>query len=293
MNGIVLVTGASGNVGNEVVKQLVARGQRVRAATRTASSLPFAAHGIDTCAFDFTDPATFGPALAGVDRVFLVRPPHMAKAAAFEPFLSAMHEARVGHVVFLSLLGVERNPIVPHHGIEKRLKGSGLGWTMIRPGFYMQNLSTTHLADIRDHGVISVPAGNGRTSLIDVRDIAEAVAVVLSENGHLNRGYAVTGREAITYQDAARILSQVTGREIRYTAPSGAQFARHMAAAGHPRDFITVMRGIYLVAKLGMAGTVTQELPRLIGRPAITFEQFARDNAALFGSPASAVPASA
>lgn len=286
MKGIVLVTGATGNVGSEVVRGLVAREDRVRAATRSTRGLPFAAHGIDTCAFDFTDPATFGPALAGVDRVFLVRPPHMSKAREFAPFIDAMVAAGVQQVVFLSLLGVERNPIVPHHGIEKLLRRSGLKWTMLRPGFYMQNLSTTHVADIRDRGVISVPAGHGRTSLIDVRDIADAAVAVLTEHGHLNRGYSLTGAKAITYTEAAEILSEVTGRTIRYTNPSGAEFARQMAEQGHPSDFITVMRGIYLVAKLGMAGTVTDELAELVGRPAISFERFARDNAALFAAPA-------
>lgn len=281
MTGTVLVTGATGNVGSEVARRLVARGVRMRAAVRGSAARDLVP-GVTPVAFDYLDSSTFGAALQGVDRVFLVRPPHLADASAFQPFIDAMQDAGITQVVFLSLLGVERNPVVPHHGIERRIMDSGLHWTMLRPGFYMQNLSTTHLADVRERGEIIVPAGGGKTSFIDVRDIAEAAAVVLTEVGHLNRAYSLTGSEALTYYDVARILTEVVGRTVTYTRPGGQEFARHMRAQGHDSGFVTVMRGIYLVARLRMAGTLTDDLPNLIGRPAITFAQFARDHASLF-----------
>ncbi|MBN2247688.1 MAG: SDR family oxidoreductase [Coriobacteriia bacterium] len=279
MNGTILVTGATGNVGAEVIRGLLERGAKVRGATLAGDTrLPA---GAESVLFDFEDPATFAAALEGVDRVFLMRPPHMGDARAFEPFLAAMRERGVRQVVFLSLLGVERNPVVPHHAIEKRLKASGLGWTMLRPSFFMQNLSTTHLADIRERGEIVVPAGGGRTSFIDVRDIAAAAVVALTDDGHLGRAYALTGSEALTYDECAAILTEVCDRPVRYTRVSSRAFARHMAALGHPGAFITVMRGIYLVARLRMAATITDELQVLIGREPTTFRQFAADNAVL------------
>lgn len=280
MSGVILVTGATGNVGAEVVRGLLEHGVRVRGAVLSGDTrLPA---GAESVLFDFEDPATFGAALAGVDRVFLMRPPHMSRARAFEPFLAAMREAGVRQVVFLSLLGAERNPVVPHHAIEKRLMRSGLGWTMLRPSFFMQNLATTHLSDIRERGQIVVPAGRGRTSFIDVRDIAAAAVVTLREDGHLGRAYALTGSEALTYTECAAIIAEESGRPVRYVAVSGRRFARHMRAAGHPKAFVTVIRGIYFVARLGMAGTITGELQTLIGREPTTFRQFAADNAALF-----------
>jgi uncharacterized protein YbjT (DUF2867 family) len=209
-----------------------------------------------------------------------MRPPHMAEAAAFDPFIAAMCAAGVRQVAFLSLLGVEKNPLVPHHAIEKRLRDSGLGWTMVRPAFFMQNLTTTHLADLRA-GRIVVPAGGGRTSFIDVRDIGAVAALTLAEDGHVGKAYSITGGEALTYDDCAVLLSEASGRRIVYTRPSGREFARHMAAQGFPPDYIRVMRGIYLVCRLHMAGRITDELPRLLGRPAITFARFARDSASL------------
>ncbi len=282
-----LVTGAGGNVGREVCAELLRRGVPLRAAAldeRDAAAVPA---GVPWTPFDFQRPETFAAALEGVDRVFLLRPPHMAEAAAFEPFLVAMRPAGVRQVVFLSLLGVEKNPVVPHHAIEKRLRASGLGWTMVRPAFFMQNLTTTHLADLHA-GRIVVPAGNGRTGFIHVRDIGAAAALTLAEPGHVGKAYSITGGEALTYGECAAQLSAAAGRRIVYTHPSGREFARHMAAQGFPPEFVRVMRGIYLVCRLRMAGRITDELPRLLGRPAITFAQFAQEAAALLAEPAPA-----
>jgi len=279
----VLVTGATGTVGRVVTEELLARGERVVVAVRdcAAAGLPPGARPV---VFDLERPETHAAALSGVGSVFLLRPPHMGEASAFDPFISAVCEAGVDHVVFLSLLGVERNPVVPHYAIEKRLTATGLRCTMLRPSFYMQNLSTTHLSDIRDRDQILLPAGSGRTSLIDARDIGAAAAVVLTEPGHAGRAYALTGPEALTYSECAAILSDVTGRRITYRDPGGSAFAAHMRSLGHPPEFVRVMRAIYLVAKLRLAGTVTDDLPALIGRPATTFERFARDHAEAFSA---------
>lgn len=279
-----LITGATGNVGAELIRQLASRDVTIRAAVRDARAADALPDGVDPVVFDFADPSTHAPSLLGVDRVFFMRPPHMSDASEFEPFVSAMKEAGVRQVVFLSLMGVERNPVVPHHAIEKLLRREQLPWTFLRPGFYMQNLSTTHLRDIRERDEVFVPAGNGKTSFIDVRDIAECAAVLLTTEGHVNRAYTITGREALTYGDVARLLSEATGRDIRYTKPGGRAFARHMAEQGFASDMITVMRGIYLVARLGMAGGITDDLPKLLGRPARTFAQFAHDNVEVFSA---------
>lgn len=282
MSGVVLVTGATGTVGSEVIRGLLARDVKVRATVRARADearLPAGAQGV---LFDFEDQATFSAALAGVDRVFLMRPPYMADADAFLPFLNAMREAEVRQVAFLSLMGADKNPVVPHRAIEKRLRVSGLDWTMIRPSFFMQNLSTTHLADIREHSEIFVPAGKGATSLIDARDVGEACAIVLAQEGHLGAAYTITGPEALTYESAAYIMSNVLGRTIAYSHPSGRVFAARFADRGYPKEFITVMRGIYMVARIGMAGGLTGDLKLLLGRTGRTFREFVEDNAGVF-----------
>lgn len=170
--------------------------------------------------------------------------------------------------------------MVPHHAIEKRLRDSRLGWMTVRPAFFMQNMTTTHLADLRA-GRHVVPAGNGRTGFIDVRDIGAVAALTLAEDGHVGKAYSISGGEALTYDECVALLSEAGGRRIVYTCPSGREFARHMAAQGFLPDYIRVMRGIYLACRLHMAGSITDELPRLLRRPAITFARFARNSASL------------
>ncbi len=272
----VLVTGATGNVGADVVSELARRGISVKAAVRQGSSPTTSA--AESVVFDFDDPAMFGPALDGVDRVFLMRPPHMSDATAFKPFIDAMVPTRIKQVVFLSVQGAGQNIFVPHHGIEVLLKKSGLSWTFLRPSFFMQNLSTTHLADIRDRGEIYVPAGKGRTNFIDVSDIAEAAAVCLTGTGHEYKAYEITGSEALTYEQVAEILTSACDRPITYPRPSAKQFKAHMRRCGHHDDFIKVMSSIYAIAKFGMAAGTTDTFEKLVGHKPRTLSRWAREN---------------
>lgn len=273
----VLVTGSTGNVGEEVVRQLLARDVDVKAAVRPGRGGRVA--GASLAEFDFDAPATFGSALDGVDRVFLMRPPHMSDAEAFRPFLDAMLTAEVKQVVFLSVQGAGQNVFVPHHGIEVLLKKSGLSWTFLRPSFFMQNLSTTHCADIRERDEIFVPAGNGRTNFIDAADIGEAAAVCLTTPGHDRKAYEITGSEALTYAEVADILSHACGRSIAYPRPSARAFNERMKAAGHANDFVSVMGSIYATARFGLAARTTGEFEKLVGRKPHTLVEWAEQNA--------------
>jgi len=277
----VFVTGATGNVGVEVVAQLVERDIPVKAAMLRGrnASVP---EGVTPVEFDFEDPSSFGPALEGVDRVFLMRPPHMADAKAFTPFIEATKAAGIRQVVFLSVQGAGQNIFVPHHGIEVLLKKSGLAWTFLRPSFFMQNLTTTHLADIRDHDEIYVPAGGGRTNFIDVADIGEAAAACFATPGHDHMAYEVTGTEALTYDQVAEVLSAVCGRRITYPRPSAKQFKNHMREAGHKDDFVKVTGMIYAIAKFGMAAGTTDTFETLVGRKPHTLREWAQRNAAIW-----------
>lgn len=196
------------------------------------------------------------------------------------PALDVALGAGVEHMALLSLQGAERLRFVPHAQLERYLEESGAGYTFLRPSFFMQNLTTTHLPELR-RGEIYVPAGGGRTSFVDVRDVAEAGAVVLTEDGHAGRAYELTGSEALTYGEVAARFTAATGREIRYADPSPLAFFRHMRARGVATGQIVVMEAIYATARLGIAGRVTPDLARLLGRAPRTVDDFARDNAAL------------
>lgn len=274
---MILVTGSSGLVGREVAGRLAGR-VPVRLAVRDSARGAGDAADTERVRFDFRDPATFEAALRGVGRVFLLRPPRLARPQRdFGPFVAAMRRAGVGQVVFLSVRGAARNPLLPHHGIEKLLESSGLAWTHLRPNDFMQNFATVHRADIRGSGEIWAPAGRGRTSFVDVRDVAEAAVRTLTEPGHERRAYTLTGDAAFGLDEVAALLSDVLGRPVAYRNPGIPAFLRHMRVAGQPFALGLVMTGVYTVARLGLAAEVTPDLARLVGRPPTGLRSFIED----------------
>jgi uncharacterized protein YbjT (DUF2867 family) len=276
-----LITGASGNVGTEVVRLLREQNHPVRTAVRNLDATKTESDGLSTpVLFDFMRPETWRPALTGIEQVFLVRPPAISDTKRYiNPVIDFARELGVRKVVFLSLLGAERIPVVPHRRIEKHLEASGLPHTFLRASFFMQNLSTTHQDEIRDEDVIAVPAGQGKTSFIDARDVAAVAAKVLADPRPMNRWYDLTGSEALDYGQVAEILTDVLGRPIAYANPSLRTFFQRMRAAGHPLGFVLVTSMIYTTARLGMAGRVTPETAELLGRPPISMRQFVADYA--------------
>ncbi len=277
----ILITGATGTVGSEVVRLFQEQGQAVRIAVRTLpESGDQHSNLVSPVLFDFTRPETWRPALSGVDRLFLVRPPAISNVRRYiNPVIDVAGKVGVQHVVLLSLLGAEKNPIVPHRRIEKHLESSRLAYTFLRSSFFMQNLSTTHRQEIRDEHVIAVPAGKGKTSFIDARDIAAVGVKVLTEPGHERRAYALTGSEALDYGQVAQIFSKVLGHRITYTHPSLLAFFRRMKKQGRPTGFALVTSAIYTTARIGLADGVTTDVERLLGRPPRTMLDFVSDYA--------------
>lgn len=275
----ILVTGASGNVGYEVVKLLGEEGFAVRAADRRGEQQGQAlAPGVEAVTFDFNKPETFGPALAGVERMFLMRPPAIADVRRrIFPAIDAAKQAGVKHIVFLSLIGVAKNRIVPHYKIEQHILASGLDYTFLRASFFMQNLNTTHRREIQERNEIFVPAGKGKTSFIDVRDIAAVAALTLTQAGHSGRAYDLTGGEALDYDQVARLFSLALGRTITYRRPSLLQFLRRQRKNGVPSSLALVMAGIYTTARLGLAGRLTEDTRRLLDRAPITLKDYIDD----------------
>lgn len=284
MTETTLVTGATGTVGQHVVASLADRDVAVRTGVRDPETVPgeIAAAG-ETVAFDFTKPETWGSALTDVDDIFLVRPPVVDKSA-IGSFVDAAERVGVAHIAYLSTLGAEKNPLVPHHWIEKRIMATDVEYTLLRASFFMQNLLEVHGKDVVEHDEVFVPAGRGETSFVDARDIGEAAAVVLSESGHANRGYDLTGPEALDYQAVATVFSEVLGRPITYPQPSLVAFTTRMRRRGKPLGFIAITCAIYTTARLGLAGRVTEDSQRLLGRPPRTVRTFVEDYADAFQS---------
>jgi uncharacterized protein YbjT (DUF2867 family) len=270
----IFVTTATGTVGSAVADALVERGVGLRAGVRRPER--YDGPG-DPVAFDFERPETWGRAFKGIDRLLLVRPPTVSTDRITEAADAAV---RVGteHVVYLSVLGARKNPLLPHRRIERHLERAPVATTFLRASFFAQNLLEVHGDGIRERDELFVPAGSGETSFVDARDVGRVGAACLSEPGHEDRAYDLTGPEALDYDEVARRLSTVLGREITYANPSVLEFVRREYADGRPLPFVLVMLGVYTTARLGLAGRVSDDVERVLGRPPRALEAFAADH---------------
>ncbi len=280
--GKIMVTGALGNVGGYVAKYLIQNGEEVVVADISAEALTKKyGESAEAVYLDFTNERTFPWALEDIDRVFIMRPPHLGKPEDLKPFIKALKEKKgIKLVSFLSLIGVENNPVPPHHKIEKYIEQAGLPYCHIRPSFFMQNISGIHAFEIKHFNNIVVPVKKALTSFIDAEDIGEITAKVLSEpEKHQNRGYAITGPEAIDYYQAARILSEELGREIKYANPKPGLARKYWIDIRKlDKEYSTVMGMLYMMTRMGTAKNVTDTFEKVTGKKPQTFRQFVKKN---------------
>lgn len=281
----VLVTGSTGNIGSFVVENLVSRGVKVKAAVTNLGRGEefFSGKNVEVIQFDFLKSDTYVKALSGVNKIFLVRPPQLASPKEdMLPFLQTAKNAGVQHIVFVSLLGVENNPIVPHRKIESFIRDLDFQYTFLRPSFFMQNLNTTHLDDVVERDELFMPVGSAKTSFIDTRDIAEVAAICLAQRGHENTAYTLTGNEAISYFEVADIMTEVLGRKITYRNPGILEFRGTIIKRGTPKNFANVMTMLYVMTRLGTAEKITDTTESLLKRKPISFREYVEDHNAIF-----------
>lgn len=273
----VFVTGATGLVGSAVVEALLGRGESVVAAVRADTTHPGLLDGAEARAFDFTMTAgELDQALTGCDRLFLMRPPAIEDVRKYMfPLINAARRRGIRQIVFLSLQGVQHNKATPHYAVEQYLKQLDAPYTLLRPNFFMQNLSTTYAGEIRDHDEIYVPAGRSFTAFIDTHDIGRVAAAVFTEGGHLRKAYTLSGEQALTYRTIATLLSDVVGRDIRYARPSERDYLTNLARQGKSEDYIAVQRMIYRIVRLNISAFPNRMVRKLTGTPAATFRDFA------------------
>lgn len=280
----ILVTGATGNVGLEVLRSLqalpfegeVRAGVRdVQKARAQLSEFP----GIEPVRFDFADPRTFGAALQGVESVFLLLPPGLPDAAVrFGQVVEAARAANVQHLVFMSVQGAETMRFIPHHKIEKVLTASGMPFTLLRPAYFMQNFNTTLRADVVGRSQVFLPAGHARFTLIDVRDIGRVAATVLRHPApHAGQAYALTAEQALTFGEMAAQLTQGLGRPVPYKSPTLLRFFLTKKQQGVPTMFILVMIMLHYLPRFQKQPLITDWVRRLTGHAPHTFAQYVHD----------------
>ncbi|KAB7520129.1 NmrA family NAD(P)-binding protein [Halosegnis rubeus] len=270
----VLVTGATGTVGSAVVTELNPTELPVRAGVRdpTATSL-----SVETVTFDYTKPETWGDALDGVEAVFLMFPPGVTPGRVTD-FADAAVRTGVERLVFLSVLGADKLPVLPHRRIERHLERLDAETAALRVAYFMQNLSGIHSPEIRERGELFVPAGEGRLGFVDARDVGVVAARLLTGERRLDRpAVTLTGPTALNFEEAATVFSAELDREITCPNPSRRAVARRMRDRGLSAGFILFMLAEYQATRFGLTARITDAVAALLGREPRTLAQFVAD----------------
>jgi uncharacterized protein YbjT (DUF2867 family) len=288
---MLLVTGATGNIGRELARELDAAGVPFRVLVRDPAKAAGLPAGAERAVGDLDDPATLTPAFAGVDRIFLLTPgigtDHVRNA------VGVARAARVGQIVHLSSFNVLGDPMPAmgrwHHEREEVIRASGVPATFLRPGGFMTN-AFDWLPSIRDGGYVLDPVGEGRYAPIDPADIAAVAAVVLTGDGHLGAEYVLTGEETFTVTEQVRVLSAATGLDIKVREPATPDEAvRARFPNGAPKALADAILEGFAQMRADTTGLRTDTVRRLLGRAPRTFADWCARNADVFRSAASPV----
>lgn len=280
-----LVTGASGTVGREVVRQLAAEDLPVRALVRALDRAgDLAGPRVELAAGDLEKPQTLDRALAGVDRVFLLSP---AAPGLPEREGHAIDAARRAGVRFIVKISVSGGPDSAtqigrwHWNAEKQLESSGIASTILRSNLFMQDCFGWFLR-IAAEDAFHMPMGDARVSLVDARDVAALAAAALKSSGLPERLYDITGPEAISFDTIAAEISAAVGRPIEYVDVTPRQWKKEMLASGMPAWLADDFSVLYGAFREGYGAQVTTAVRDVLGRSAHTFREFARDHAERF-----------
>ena len=285
---MIFVTGATGTVGSEVVRQLRADGVPVRAGVRSpqkASDL--AKLGAEVVAFDYGKPETFGPALQGVTRVFYLTTPGPTDAGEESRFVQALRDAGVQHVVKLSVWNAPEESYLFarwHRRSERLLEDSGIAYTFLRPNGFMQNLPSFLGSSIKQQSAFALPLAEAAVSHIDVRDIAAVAAKILRSGGHEGKGYNLSGPESLNYLQVAERLSELLGKKVAYHAAAPAAWKQTMLGYGVPELAVDGLLDLYKNSAEGGSAGVSDAVAQILGRSPISVAQYLREHATEFGA---------
>ena len=272
---MILITGATGNVGSELTRQLLEAGHDVRILTRDARNVSALEGKAEIAVGDLDALETLRAALDGVARVFLVT----ASTQHDANVLQAAKDAGVRHVVKLSTFEAIDPLMVEHvkwhREREELIRASGLDWTFLRPTMFMST-ALDWAKTIRAEGVIYFPGGEGKVPAVDPWDVAAVAAVALTESGHEGQAYALTGPAAISFGDMAEVFSAVLGRQIRYVDMSEEEAGESMRKAGLPDYAIEGLLGTFAAVRSGHLGYCTEDVEKVTGRTPRTFEAWCR-----------------
>jgi uncharacterized protein YbjT (DUF2867 family) len=283
---MILITGATGTNGQELIRQLTAAGQRVRAFVRDhANTTVIEGPSVELVVGDFDQPETLDAALRGAEKAFLLTPVAERFVEWQLTFIEAAQRAKLKHLVKFSGMGAHPSAgaelLRLHAQTDKVLRDSGLPFTILQPNSFHQNILTS-AATIKTQDKFYLPLQNAAQSTVDIRDISAVAVVVLTNSGHEGKTHVITGPEALTFEQAAEKMSAILGRKIQYVNVPLSAAADGMRQSGMPEWDVGAVCDLLGYFATGAAASVTDTVPRLLGRQAISFAQFVNDHRAEF-----------
>ena len=277
----ILITGATGNVGFEVIRFLEKNGTRnsiiagvrnIERAKKTFKDFP----KIDLVNFDFEQPETFDNALKGIDTIFILRPPHISDIEKyFRPLIQKIKEQKINEVVFLSVQGAEKSKVIPHNKIEKLIQEYKLDYIFLRPSYFMQNLTTTLLEDIKTKRQIILPSGKAKFNWIDIENIGEIASVLLNEfTDYKNLAIELTGNENLNFFKVVDLINASIKRPIRFSSVSPFEFYKIKKKEGMVNGMIMVMIMLHFLPRFQKEPVISDYYEKITGKKPTSLSEF-------------------
>jgi uncharacterized protein YbjT (DUF2867 family) len=279
---MILLTGVTGQTGGATARELIKQGVPFRALVRDENKAEeFKNSGVELLAGDLGDQSSVREALQGVEKATLILPNDENQQAMEMQFVDIAAAEGVKHIVKMSSYEAREDATSPipaaHYAVEQYMRNSGVGWTMVRPNFFMQNFLGSG-ASIKANNQFTLPMGNGVTVMIDCRDIGAAIAEVLTGEGHVGQSYDISGPEKLSFYDVAERFSEVLGREIKYIDEDPQAFRERVAPFMRSEWHLNAVCHLFSEIVDGVVPPeITTTFRELVGREPVTLKQFIQD----------------
>ncbi len=285
----ILITGPTGNIGREVVRYLqegypelasIAAVRDLESSKELLNRYP----QVQLRKFDFEDINSFSHAFNGIDILFLLRPPHISDVKkVFVPLLDSACDSGIRRIVFLSVQGVEKRSIIPHHKIEAYIRKRGFDFIFVRPSYFMQNLTKTLAKEIQNEDRVSLPSGNALFNWVDAANVGEAAAALIHDfEVHRNKAFDITGNENLSFPVVLERMSKILGRNIDFNALDPIRFFWKKKQEGVETGLVLVMTMLHFLPRLQAPPMISSNYEMLSGKQPTTIESFITTNQTAF-----------